>query len=245
MKIKAIVFDKDGTLIDYSAFWYPVSRNAMSLCYDKFGVSDENTDGFIKRLGVTVEATDIKGALPRGAHREIFTAMADYIVDLGATAPYGEILSYSIEAFGRISKPYGKVEPTCADMRGVLTRLKEKGIYIALITSDEIVGAKIALESLGVLDLFDEIIAHDGVSPAKPDPYYMNKFSSEHSISKDEIIMVGDTESDILFARNSGTLSIGVGKSKENRDFLSSLGADAVYPDISYIPDFLDRQNGC
>jgi phosphoglycolate phosphatase-like HAD superfamily hydrolase len=73
----------------------------------------------------------------------------------------------------------------------------------------------------------------------------MNKFSSEHSISKDEIIMVGDTESDILFARNSGTLSIGVGKSKENRDFLSSLGADAVYPDISYIPDFLDRQNGC
>ena len=240
MKIKAIVFDKDGTLIDYSPYWYPVSQNAMRLCYERFGVSDENTDEFIKSLGVTPEFTDIKGALPRGAHREIFTAMADYIVSLGATAPYGEILNYSIEAFGRISKPYGKVEPTCDNMRAVLTDLKERGIYIALITSDEIVGARIALERLGVLDLFDEIIAHDGVSPAKPDPHYMNKFCKVHSFAKDEVLMVGDTESDILFALNSGVASVGVGKTEENRAFLSALGADAVYPDISYISAFLD-----
>lgn len=240
MRTKAIVFDKDGTLIDYSPYWYPVSQNAMRLCYERFGVSDENTDEFIKSLGVTPDLTDIKGALPRGAHVEIFTAMADRIISLGATAAYDEILHFSIEAFGKISKPYGKVEPTCENMRGVLTWLKEKGIYLALITSDEIVGARIALERLGVLDLFDEIIAHDGKSPAKPNSYYMDKFRSEHLFDREEVLMVGDTETDILFALNSGVPSIGVGKTEENRDFLLSLGATAVFPDISYIPEWIE-----
>jgi phosphoglycolate phosphatase-like HAD superfamily hydrolase len=68
----------------------------------------------------------------------------------------------------------------------------------------------------------------------------MNKFCEVHSFAKDEVIMVGDTESDILFALNSGVASVGVGKTEENRAFLSALGADAVYPDISYISAFLD-----
>lgn len=240
MRTKAIVFDKDGTLIDYSAFWYPVAVNAMKLTYSKFSVTDDNMDEFIEYLGVTDKTVDIKGALPRGDHALIFNSMADRVIGLGARAPRDEILRFSIEAFGKISKPCGKVEPTCDDMREVLIKLKERGIYLALITSDEIVGARIALERLGILDLFDEIIAHDGKSPAKPDPYYMDKFRSEHSFAEEEVIMVGDTETDILFALNSGVSSVGVGKTEESRAFLSSLGADAVYPDISYIFDFLD-----
>ena len=113
--------------------------------------------------------------------------------------------------------------------------LKEKGVYIALITSDEIFGAKIALKELEVLDLFDEIIAHDGISPAKPHPHYMNSFMEKHGFSPEEVLMVGDTETDILFAKNSKTHSVGVGKNEANRAYLSSLGAEAVYNDISYV----------
>ena len=239
MKTKAIVFDKDGTLIDYSAFWYPVSKNAMQLIYGRFGVSADSADEMIAYMGVTPERTDIRGSLPRGDHTEIFTSIAKKVISLGSDADFMDIVKYAIWAFGEVSKPFGEVKPTCVNMRKVISSLKEKGIFIALITSDEIVGARISLDKLGVLDLFDEIIAHDGHSPAKPHPHYMDDFRARHGFSKDEVIMVGDTETDVLFAKNSGVFGIGVGKEESNRDYLASLGADITLPDISFIPEIV------
>ena len=51
--------------------------------------------------------------------------------------------------------------------------------------------------------------------------------------------MVGDTETDVLFAKNSGVCGIGVGKEESNRDYLASLGADITLPDISFIPEIV------
>ena len=243
MKVKAIVFDKDGTLIDYSAFWYPVSKFAINMIYEKFGVTDNDSDDLIASLGVLRDYTDIKGALPRGAHRELFFKIAEHVAAKGALASEMEIAKFAVYAYGKISKPMGTVKPTCENIRSVISSLKEHGLYIALITSDEIGGARIALEKLGIADLFDEIIAHDGESPAKPDPFYMNRFAENHGFSKSEIVMVGDTSTDIIFAKNSGVYGIGVGESSDNRDYLELLGADITLKNISCIEDHLLRSD--
>ena len=57
---------------------------------------------------------------------------------------------------------------------------------------------------------------------------------SVFGIDKENIVMVGDTMTDVNFAKNAGITVIGVGSCEKNRERL--LGkADFVIPDISHI----------
>ena len=90
-------------------------------------------------------------------------------------------------------------------------------------------------------DLFDDIISADPDHPAKPDPYLMNAFLSRHSLLAEQTVMVGDTETDIAFAKNSGVHSVGVGRLAGNREHLLLSGAEITMPDISGIPELLNK----
>ena len=57
-------------------------------------------------------------------------------------------------------------------------------------------------------------------------------------IARENILMVGDTETDAHFAENAGISVIGVAKSGENARKLGVF-MDKVLPDVSYLPDFL------
>ena len=227
MRIKAIVFDKDGTIVDFEKLWIPVTLAAANEISRRYALPRELTDEYIRSLGIIDENTvDIRGAVPRGAHGEIVGNFAKELRKTGITPneeslPFEVLTMYDKETKQR----YGKIAPTADNIREVLLNIKSRGITLALIT-----------------DLFDHIIGFDPERPSKPDPYYMNEFMREFSLSPHEVVMVGDTETDILFAKNSGVYSIGVGKTEENRRILLAAGADECYHDVSFIPSWLDGE---
>ena len=53
--------------------------------------------------------------------------------------------------------------------------------------------------------------------------------------------MVGDTDNDIRFAKNSGTLSVGVAKTSCNAKYIKECGADFVIRDVSELGELLAR----
>ena len=57
-------------------------------------------------------------------------------------------------------------------------------------------------------------------------------------IEKSEILMVGDTQTDVLFAKNSGVKFMGVAKTENNKAVLSKI-ADTVANDLSYLFNFI------
>ena len=75
---------------------------------------------------------------------------------------------------------------------------------------------------------------------AKPAPDIMLDLLEERGLEADEVMMVGDTRTDVFFAKNSGTVSIGVGKDERSRELLLSYGADYVLRDLSDVPSLLD-----
>ena len=239
--IKAVVFDKDGTLVDLERFWYPVARYATRKIFEEAGVPLSRIEDHVKRLGCQDDGMDIRGSLPRGDYKGMTDEIYRDIRESGASGDWNAALRLMIKGYGREAKLVGEVAPTTHLVPEMLNILRSRGIIIALITADEINGAQICLEKLGIKELFDEIMAADNEHPHKPDPYLMLDFMQRHSLSADEVLMVGDTETDILFAKNAGVRSVGVGKKASNREFLSSIGATYIMPDVSGIADIIDK----
>ena len=70
----------------------------------------------------------------------------------------------------------------------------------------------------------------------------MGKLVIEHlykEYEKDKIVMVGDTLTDVKFARNAKIRVIGVAKNQKNKDILNKQ-ADFVVDDVSFLESILE-----
>jgi len=239
--IKGIVFDKDGTLLDLDRLWVPVTRFAAERIFEKLGIPKTGIDAYMYDLGIRDGSFDISAPFPRGAFAEMTEILIRHARAGGATQTDEEIVEASLVFFSKEAKAEAEIEPICDGLRELLIALRDSGIALAVVTADELKSALYCLGELGIADVFDTVLAFDGVHPPKPDPYYMTKFLTEHGFSSDEVLMVGDTDNDIQFAKNSGVRSVGVAKNEANANELKRCGADFILRDVSEIPDLLAR----
>ncbi len=228
--IKGIVFDKDGTLLEYESFWIPVAEGAVKALLEA-----HNFRGALSDALNAIGAYDgIKGVLCHGTYGNIADALNN-VLD-GAPLTGDEVGKAFGDAVG-----LAKVTPTCKDIRKVFERFQSEGFTVALVTSDNKELTEHCLSELGISDMFDSIFTDDGVHPSKPNPYYMQRFCDEYGFYPQEVMMVGDTMTDIRFAQNSGAISVGVGRYAPE---LLAQSADYIIPDISHIFEVIGKHGG-
>lgn len=237
MKVEAIVFDKDGTLIDFNPFWVTVSVYAIKDVLRKLNREDIPYKIILAALGVENGITDIDGILCQGTYEQMGLVIHDILKSYGCNILPENIIRMVTDAYSK-NADMGEIKPTCENIREVLEQLKKGGRKLLVVTTDNYEVTHKCLKKLGIEELFDEVYTDDGKFPAKPDPYCILEFCKSSGIDKDKVIMVGDTMTDIRFARNAGIPVIGVGATEKNRAKLSAC-ADAVVPDISHIPDMI------
>lgn len=236
--IKAIIFDKDGTLIDFDSFWITVSVNAINCVLKNLNREDIPLSELLSAIGVKNGVSDIDGLLCKGTYEQIALAINDVLEKHGCNVPKEDIVPMVTDAYN-LNADSGEVRATCENINEVLSKLKEKGIRLAVVTTDNPEITHICLDKLGIENLFDKVYTDDDKNPVKPDPYCAFDFSKLAGAEKSEIIMVGDTMTDVRFARNVGISVVGVGDTEEKRNRLRE-HADAVFPDISYIFEFIE-----
>ena len=213
--IKGIVFDKDGTLMEYEEFWVPVSENAIKLLLKSENLAESHEKEILDEVGAS---EGISGTLCYGTYGQI-TDVFNEVLKRKNPDFKGFSVDDVMDSFKECTK-FGKIVPTCKNIQEVFKKLKETGLKIALITSDNETMTKICLEELGILEYFDVLFTDDGINPSKPDPYYMNKFCAQFGFEPNEVVMVGDTNTDMDFAKNSGAIGVGVAKKDEYREKL-------------------------
>ncbi|MBQ4528524.1 MAG: HAD family hydrolase [Clostridia bacterium] len=237
MKIKGIIFDKDGTLIQFDAFWISVSVNAINQILKELDREDIPAEEILLSIGVENGVANTDGLLCKGTYEQIALAINDVLKKHNCMVSDEKFVSMVLDAYNR-NADLGEVLPTCEKIDEVLSSLRSSGIKLAVVTTDNLEITQKCLGKLGIENLFDKIYTDDGDTPVKPDPWCALDFAEQMNMEKDEIIMVGDTMTDVCFAKNAGIGVIGVGANDENRQRLSK-HADAVFPDISHIPAFL------
>lgn len=71
--------------------------------------------------------------------------------------------------------------------------------------------------------------------PLKPDPASTHQFITDHKLTPQEVLFIGDTEVDALTARNSGTRSALVSWGFRDRMELVAIGLSTVYDNFSHL----------
>ena len=80
MSIKAIVFDKDGTLMKFEDFWIPVAEHAVGLISAELGTGREKS----RLLLDAIDAYGGKsGILCYGTYKDMSDAFAKTLKDIG------------------------------------------------------------------------------------------------------------------------------------------------------------------
>lgn len=237
MKAELIIFDKDGTLIDFDAFWVSISEKAIEYVLREIGREDIPVAEILSAIGVENGVTDIDGALCCGTYMEIAELIYKTIASRGCTASRERVVQLAIDGYN-ICANEGRIVPTSDTVVDYLKELKKSGIKLALVTTDNPYITEICLKTLGVYELFDRIYPDDGMHPTKPDPYYANELMREFSVSSENMIMVGDTMTDVRFAKNAGIMAVCIARNERLTSRLSPY-ADKVIAKISDLREII------
>lgn len=206
MPIRGILFDKDGTLLEFNRTWRPIASQVVEEVLREYHLGDEARKPLREAIGLYEDSIDPDGSLSAGTNRDV---AGDFLKVLDGNVDEGDFIRWSTTTFNRVaaSLPFYPVE----GVLDVIRTLKEGGVRIGLSTADSLENATLFLEKTGMLEHFDYIGADDGVVNPKPATDYMEIFCSRFDLEPGDVAVVGDTMADMNFARNSGAgLVIGV-----------------------------------
>ena len=212
MAISAILFDKDGTIVDYWLTWLPINREVALFAAG----GDQALAAELLRAGGHDPISDriLPGSvLAAGSVDEIAGVFASR---LGAGAPDG--LAQGIEAiFRRGGAQHSRLVPGA---RQTLAELRRRGYRLGLATNDSIGGLEASLAAHDILGLFDFKVGCDCGFAAKPDPGMVFAFCAALAVPPAAVAVVGDAPHDLAMGRAAGVgLSIGVlGGTSARRD---------------------------
>ncbi|MDP2912883.1 MAG: HAD-IA family hydrolase [Candidatus Omnitrophota bacterium] len=194
IKIDAIFFDVDGTLIDARTD----IANAVNYTLKKLGINERTKKTITSYIG-----TGVKDLIAKSLGSEN-TGLADDAIKIFS--------AYYIEHSADEAILYPHVDET-------LKFFKDKHKYI--LTNRYARFADITLRKLGIRNYFMDIIGGDDENCLKPSACVFDSVRPKLKIDKNKAIIVGDMAIDILTGKNSGIktcwVTYGLGKAEEVR----------------------------
>jgi phosphoglycolate phosphatase len=201
--IKGILFDKDGTLLDYYATWMPVNlAAALAASRGDRRLAERllAAGGFDPKSGRIAAGSP----LAAGGTREIATVFAAHLPGRTVDSLVPEIDAIFIEG----GREQGVAVP---GLTATMRRLKARGLKLGVATSDSEAGAHGSLAPFQVLEMMDFIAGYDSGFGVKPHPGALEGFCRATGLIAREVAVVGDNLHDLQMGRAGGSgLVVGV-----------------------------------
>ncbi|MGA2042348.1 MAG: HAD family hydrolase [Roseiarcus sp.] len=226
MAIAAVLFDKDGTLIDFDGTWGPA---------------------FLATIRALARGED---ALVRAQAEALHFSLEDQRfrptspIIAGSSAHYGRLWG---EAIGRTDYAAlrQEIDSLCAieSLKTLapigrpleaLAALSAQGLRLGVATNDSEASARRHVEALGLLQI-EFIAGYDSGHGGKPEPGMVLAFARHLGVAPGAVAMVGDSVHDLHAARAAGALAVAVLTGPAVREELAP-HADHVVADIGALP---------
>lgn len=204
-EIRGILFDKDGTLIDFNRTWLTVFQRAAEYLHTRFGESAD-PNALLKSGGYIAESKTWQpdSLLVGGCNQEIIALWTDMI----GQPIEGDALQ-SLEAI--FTRPADAFVPVVDDLNSLLIELRELGIKLGVATMDNEANAHHLLGAMGVDALFDFVCGADSGYGIKPQAGMVEAFCRHCELQNNQVMMVGDSPNDMNMGKNAGVaLTVGV-----------------------------------
>ena len=194
---KCVIFDLDGTLINSG----PDLLNSLNYVLTQNNLEKINKNVIGNLVGGGAEAMIKKG----------YTHLNAYLDE--------KKIPFLVNLF--INHYYKNCTKETMLYDGVLDILKflKKKTYICLCTNKKQFLAEKILKELEIKNFFNYILGSDGKTPLKPEIEMPKKCLDKFQIAANQVVFVGDSENDILPAKQLGMFSVhvtyGYGKLQE------------------------------
>ena len=218
--IRAVLFDKDGTLVDFDRTW----SGTMKVGARDFADGDET---LAVRLCEAVGWSEARGTFAVDAFfaNNPNAAIARRWRELRGL-PFAEGDAVRLDAlFARAI--LDNVTPL-GDLAGTVARLRARGLVLGVATNDSCASSLDQLAALGVAHAFAFVTGYDGPSRPKPDPGAVFDFARATGLATAEVAVVGDSLNDLKLARASGAYGVAVARDAAHRAALAPLADMAI-----------------
>jgi phosphoglycolate phosphatase len=227
--IRGVLFDKDGTLFDFSASWRGAAEAVLA---QATGGDREAAARIGQAIGYDVATRRFTPGSPlvAGSTRQVAAILSAHLPELDAAA---------FERLADAAAIAAEPTPATEDLPGFLAGLRAAGLALGVATHDSEGAARAHLESVGALDAFDFVAGYDSGHGLKPGPGMVLAFAEATALPPAALAMVGDSVHDLGAARAADAgLAVGVLTGPATRDILAPL-ADAVLDSIAELPALL------
>ena len=199
-KIKLVIFDLDGTLVDSK---YDLT-DAVNFTRKQYGFNPLSVDKVASYLGSGITA------LVKSVLSELKTENFDEAVKI--------FKDNYVEHLTDKTLPYKEV-------KGMLSNIPQQKVLLS--NKDEKFSKQI-LDTLGLSQFFTEIYGGDSFKEKKPSPLPIYEIMKQFSLNKEDIVMVGDGANDIMVGKNAGIRTLGVLYGYSSQEQLNTLAPNYI-----------------
>ena len=206
-KAQAIIFDKDGTLIDFDAMWggwvvfLAEQLHAVSglhvrkpLC-SAMGYDDANKKVLAHgKLAATPMSQLYRLTVEVMQSFGLSTEQAERTVEQGWCIPDPVVLAKQF-----------------TDTRALFQKLHSQNIKLGIATTDDRAPTQAMIEAFDIEEFISTMVCADDGIPAKPAPDMVLTICERMKVDPSKVMVVGDTTADLKMARAAGAgLVVGV-----------------------------------
>ena len=205
-QIKLLIFDLDGTLVD-SRLDLANSINAMLRHYSKPLLPNEVIASYIGD----------------GAPMLVRRSLGDPDDEAYVQQALQFFLLYYREHKLDNTYVYAGIKESLDTIR---TSRNGDAVQMAVLSNKPVIPSRAIVDALGLADYFFQVYGGNSFHTKKPDPAGVQALLDEANVGPKQAVIIGDSDIDVLTARNSGIYSLGV-----NYGFVPHTFVDAA-PDV-------------
>lgn len=194
MAIRGLLFDKDGTLIDFDGTWSPVLRRIAEELHP-----EAETQALLEAAGLDSATGRFRSGSVGGAG-----STPDLVALWWPEAEVGaaEETVRRIDAVCAEMAPHASVP--LVDLAAYFDALAQRGFVVGIATNDSSASLNAFLRHHQLTEHVPHAFGYDSVAQSKPAPDMVHAFCQAAKLAPAEVAVIGDNVHDLEMARAAG-----------------------------------------
>ncbi len=230
-EIDLIVFDKDGTLVDFDLLWAGKLVHAVESVLAAAPAAPDLRARLFATLGIHGDGKSVIPESPLAVSTLAKLGMATTVVLYQSGVSWTEAERLSRDTFMPAIEVLPRLQDISpiGDVSGLMQRLSDHGFKLAVFTSDDRNATMATLPMLGIADLIQTMVCGDDAIPGKPSGAGLLRLASHFGVEPETILMVGDSMTDMTSAKDAGVgWRVGVLSGTGHREGLARIAHHVV-----------------